>query len=77
MIALALAFLSGALLAALVCKGIRLKLWLDIVAGFGAVCGTWASAMLAGSEAWPLGGVAAGFATVVVWLRWSGKKVTA
>jgi len=68
-LALILAVLAGALAAALVCKGIQLKLWLDLAAGFGAICGIWASAMLAGSDGWPLAGFLAGFGGVVLYLR--------
>ncbi len=67
--ALIFSLLSGALLAALVCKGIHLKLWLDVFAGLAAVGGTWAAAILAGSSTWPLAGLASGFAGVVAWLR--------
>jgi len=68
-ISLILAALAGSLAAALVCKGITLKLWLDLLAGIGAICGIWASAMLAGSDGWPLVGFLAGFGGVVVYLR--------
>lgn len=68
-LSLLLAALAGALAAALVCKGIKLRLWLDIAAGTGAVAGIWASAMLAGSDAWPLAGFVGGYSAVVVYLR--------
>lgn len=75
MLALALALLSGAMLAALICKGIRLKLWLDVAVGIGAALATWASAVLAGSDPWPLAGIAGGFACVVGYLRFKGAEV--
>lgn len=68
-LALLLAALAGALAAALVCKGIKLKLWLDVGAGIGAVSGIWASATLAGSDTWPFAGFVAGWVLVVIYLR--------
>jgi hypothetical protein len=67
--ALLLAGLAGALASVLICKGITLRLWADVAAGMGAVLGVWASAMLAGSDPWPLWGFWAGYAAVVVYLR--------
>ena len=68
-LALMLSTLAGALTAALVCKGIHLKLWLDLLAGVGAVAGIWAAAMLAGSNPWPLAGFLGGYGAVVGYLR--------
>lgn len=68
-LALLLAAVAGCLAAMLVCKGIELKLWMDLAVGCGAVVGIWAAAMLAGSDAWPLAGFAAGFGGVVLHLR--------
>jgi hypothetical protein len=73
-ISLLLAALAGSLTAALVCKGIHLKLWLDLLAGLGAVAGIWAAAMLAGSNGWPLAGFLGGYAGVVIYLRTRGAR---
>lgn len=73
-LSLILATLAGTLTAALVCKGIRLKLWLDLLSGLGAVTGIWASAMLAGSNGWPLVGFVGGYGVVVVYLRTRGTR---
>lgn len=67
-----LSALAGGLAAALVCKGIRLALWLDLLAGLGAIVGTWGAALLAGSDSWPLAGFVGGFGGVVVYLRVRG-----
>ncbi len=64
-----LAMVSGALLAALICKAVRLRLWIDILAGVGGGCGSWAALALAGRSAWPIFWIATGFAAVVVFLR--------
>lgn len=68
-LALVLALLSGALCAALVCKAIHLRLWLDAVAALGGAAAFWASAKLAGAESWPLCGWPLGFLVVVVALK--------
>lgn len=68
-LALVLALLSGALCAALVCKAIHLKLWLDAAAAIGGGAAFWAAAKLAGAEAWPLLGWPLGFMLVVVALK--------
>ena len=68
-LALVLALLSGALCAALVCKAIHLRLWLDAAAAIGGGAAFWASAKLAGAVAWPLFGWPLGFLIVVVGLK--------
>lgn len=67
--ALAFAVVSGALAAALVCKAIRLRLWADVLAGLGTVATMYLSGYLAGANGWPVFGFAAGFASVVAYLR--------
>ena len=69
--ALIFATVAGSLLAALICKGVKLRLWIDVAAGIGAAVGTWVAAILAGSSAWPLIGLAFGYAAVVAFLRLS------
>lgn len=71
-LSLILSIIAGGLAAALVCKGIRLALWLDLLAGLGAIVGIWAAAILAGSDGWPLAGFVAGFGGVVGYLRVRG-----
>ena len=73
-LAFLLASLAGALSAVLVCKGIKLKLWLDVVAGCGACCAIWAAGVLAGSSSWPLAGFGGGFGAVVLGLRYAASR---
>lgn len=68
-IALLVAVVSGALAAALVCKGIRLRLWADVLAGLGSLATMYLSGHLAGANGWPVFGFAAGYAVVVAYLR--------
>jgi hypothetical protein len=69
-LALVVAALSGALAAVLVCKGIRLRLWADVLAGLGSLGAMYLAGHLAGAEGWPVFGFAAGYAAVVARLRW-------
>lgn len=68
-LSLVLALLSGALCAAVVCKAIHLRLWLDAAAALGASAALWAAAQLAGAVTWPLFGLPLGFLAVVVALK--------
>jgi hypothetical protein len=72
-IAMLVAGLSGALAALLVCKGISLKLWADVLAGLGSLGAMYLAGHLAGAAGWPVFGFGAGYAAVVSWLwvrRW-------
>lgn len=68
-LALIVAGLSGALAAVLVCKGISLRLWADVLAGLGSLGAMYLAGHLAGAEGWPVFGFAAGYVAVVAWLR--------
>lgn len=69
-LALIVAALSGALAAALVCKGVKLKLWADVLAGLGSLAAMYLAGHLAGAEGWPVFGFLAGYAAVVARIRW-------
>ena len=71
-LALIVAGLSGALAAALVCKGIRLRLWADVLAGLGSLGAMYLAGHLAGAEGWPVFGFVAGYGAVVLYLRTRG-----
>lgn len=68
-IALVVAALSGALAAALVCKGVKLRLWADVLAGLGSLGAMYLAGHLAGAEGWPVFGFLGGYGAVVVYLR--------
>lgn len=68
-LALLVAGLSGALAAALVCKGIHLRLWADVLAGLGSLGAMHLAGRLAGAEGWPVFGFAVGYGMVVLVLR--------
>lgn len=68
-IALLVAGLSGALAAALVCKGIQLRLWADILAGIGSLLAMYLAGHLAGADGRPVFGFCGGFGAVVLYLR--------
>lgn len=70
LLALIVAALSGALAAVLVCKGIRLQLWADVLAGVGSLGAMYLAGHLAGAEGWPVFGFGAGYVAVVLRLRW-------
>jgi hypothetical protein len=67
--AFVLSLLSGTFCAALICKAIRLKLWVDVVAALGGAAAGYASAKLAGAESWPFAGWPLGFLILVVALK--------
>jgi hypothetical protein len=69
--ALLVAIVSGALAAALVCKGIQLRLWADLLAGFGSITAILLAGHLAGADGWPVVGFAVGYVGVVVYLRFN------
>ena len=69
-LALLIAGLSGALAAALVCKGIKLKLWADVLAGLGSLAAMFLAGRLSGAEGWPVAGFLAGYGVVVARIRW-------
>lgn len=60
---------SGALAAVLVCKGIKLRLWADVLAGLGSLGAMFLSGRLAGADGWPVLGLLAGYGSVVLYLR--------
>lgn len=68
-IALLVAGLSGALAAALVCKGVKLRLWVETLAGLGSLAAMYLAGHLAGAEGWPVFGFGAGYVGVVMYLR--------
>lgn len=68
-IAVLVAGLSGVLSAALVCKGIKLQLWADVLVGLGSLAAMYLAGHLAGAEGWPVFGFAVGYGLFVVVLR--------
>lgn len=69
-LALIVAGLSGALAAALVCKGIRLQLWADVAAGLGSLAAMLLACHMVGAEGWPVvPGFCIGYGMVVLVLR--------
>lgn len=73
-LSLIVAALSGALASVLVCKGIQLRLWADVLAGLGSLAAMYLAGHLAGAEGWPVFGFAAGYVGVVAWLRLRGTR---
>lgn len=73
-LALVVAGLSGTLSAMLVCQGIKLRLWADVLAGAGAILAALLAGHLAGAAAWPFVGFGVGFAGVVAYLRLRGVR---
>jgi uncharacterized membrane protein YeaQ/YmgE (transglycosylase-associated protein family) len=69
LLALIVAGLSGALAALLVCKGIQLRLWADVLAGLGSLAAMYLAGRLAGADGWPMAGFLGGYGAVVAWLR--------
>lgn len=68
-VAFAIYLAAGALLGALVCKAIQFRLTVDVIAGLGACAGAWAADKFLSGDAWPLIGIPAGWAAVVVIFR--------
>lgn len=69
LMAMIVAGLSGALAAVLVCKGIKLRLWADVLAGLGSLLAMFLAGHLAGASGWPLMGALGGYGLVVAYLR--------
>lgn len=72
LLALIVAGLSGALAAMLVCKGIQLRLWADVLAGLGSLAAMYVAGHLAGADGWPVIGFLGGYGMVVAYLRARG-----
>jgi hypothetical protein len=68
-LALLVAMLSGALAAVVVCKAIRLRLFVELWALVGCLVACWVADKLASDGLWIAVGILGGFAWVVIWLR--------
>lgn len=71
LLSLIVAALSGVLASVLVCKGVKLKLWADVLAGLGSLATMYLAGHLAGADGWPVFGFAVGYGAVVLRLRWA------
>ena len=68
-LAVLLSALSGALAAVAICKAVKLKLYLELIAGFGAMAALKLADMFGGAMGWPLLFAFAGYLAVVLYMR--------